>query len=155
MHGRRFGPVHYESERQKDHRTQRCTEWRPRHAAWQIESHRGAAIGELIVRRQHHAAMHDQQLKKCPGCGGPFEVGFSAKASALSFIAASKFRSYAFVDEDLNRRTWLQRVLFSPARYCHSYLCRPCGLYLVDYEAVVTRKEADAEAGSLQPRTAT
>ena len=29
----------------------RVTEWRPRHAAWQFGSHRGAAIGELIVRR--------------------------------------------------------------------------------------------------------
>src|SRR2546430_2361439 len=25
----------------------RCTEWRPRHAAWQFGSHGGAAIGEL------------------------------------------------------------------------------------------------------------
>src|SRR5437879_12310014 len=27
----------------------RCTEWRPRHAAWQFGCHEGAAIGELIV----------------------------------------------------------------------------------------------------------
>lgn len=25
----------------------RCTEWRPRDVAWQFDSHRGAAIGEL------------------------------------------------------------------------------------------------------------
>ena len=98
--------------------------------------------------------MHDQQLTKCPRCGAAFELGFSAKACGLSFIPASKFHSFAFADEDLNRRTWLQRLFFSPARYCHSYLCRPCGLYLVSYESVVARREADAEAGSLQPRTA-
>ena len=28
-------------------RTRRCTEWRPRYAAWQFGSLRGAAIGEL------------------------------------------------------------------------------------------------------------
>lgn len=98
--------------------------------------------------------MHDQQVTKCPRCGGPFELGFSAQASGLSFIAASKFRSFAFADEDLNKRTLLQKVFFSPARYCHSYLCRPCGLYLVDYGSVVTRKQADAESGSLEPRNA-
>jgi hypothetical protein len=96
--------------------------------------------------------MHDQKLTKCPRCGAPFELGFSAKACGLSFIPASKFRSFAFVDEDLNKRTWLQKLFFSPAHYCHSYLCRPCGLYLLDYESVVSRKEADAEAASLNPQ---
>jgi hypothetical protein len=33
------------------HRTKRCTEWRPRDAACQFGSHRGAAIGELILSR--------------------------------------------------------------------------------------------------------
>lgn len=93
--------------------------------------------------------MHDQKLSKCPRCGASFELGFSAKACGLSFVAASKFRSFAFGDEDLNKRTWLQRPFFSPARYCHSYLCRACGLYMLDYGSDVTRKEADAEAGSL------
>ena len=94
------------------------------------------------------------QINKCPRCDGPLEHGFSAKACGLSFIAVSKLRSFAFVDEDLNKRTWLQRLFFSPARYSHGYLCRPCGLYLVYYQAVVTRKEADAAAASLQPQTA-
>ena len=31
----------------RDGRTKRCTEWRPRHAAWQFGSRAGAAIGEL------------------------------------------------------------------------------------------------------------
>lgn len=63
--------------------------------------------------------MHDQKLTKCPRCGAPFELGFSAKACGLSFIPASQFRSFAFVDEDLNNRTWLQKLFFSPAHYCH------------------------------------
>src|ERR1035441_5901653 len=71
-----------------------------------------------------HTTMHDQKLTKCPRCGAPFELGFSAKACRLSFIPASKFRSFAFVDEDLNKRTWLQKLFFSPAHYCHSYLDR-------------------------------
>ena len=29
--------------------SRRCTEWRPRHAAWRYGRHGGAAIGELIV----------------------------------------------------------------------------------------------------------
>jgi hypothetical protein len=33
-------------------RTWGFTEWRPRHAAWQSGRHGGAAIGELIVRRE-------------------------------------------------------------------------------------------------------
>jgi len=107
-----------------------------------------------MVRRKNHTSMHDQQLIKCPRCGAPFELGFSAQACGLSFIAARKFRNFVFGDEDLNRRTWIQRLFFSPARYCHSYLCRPCGLYLVDYRSVVTRKQADAKSGSLEPRTA-
>lgn len=95
--------------------------------------------------------MHDEKLTNCPRCGAPFELGFSVKACGLSSIPSSKFRSFAFADEDLNKRTWLQRLFFSLARYCHSYLCRPYGLYLLDYESVVTRKEADMEAGSLNP----
>ena len=98
--------------------------------------------------------MKHKQIETCPRCDSPLEHGFSAKACGLSFVAASKFGSFAFVDEDLNKRSWLQKLFFSPARYSHSYLCRPCGLYLVDYEAVVTRKQADAAATSLQPRTA-
>jgi len=104
------------------------------------------------IQQEDHPTMHDQKLTKCPHCGAPFELGFSAKACGLSFIPASQFRSFAFVDEDLNKRTWLQKVFFSPAHYCHSYLCRPCGLYLLDYESVVSRKEADAEAAGLDPQ---
>ena len=33
---------------ERECRTRRCTEWRPRDAVWQFESHRGAAIGELM-----------------------------------------------------------------------------------------------------------
>ena len=36
-----------------------CTEWRPRHAAWQFERHGGAAIGELIVVRPHWSVMEE------------------------------------------------------------------------------------------------
>ena len=32
---------------EREQRTKRCTEWRPRHAAWQFVRHGGAAIGEL------------------------------------------------------------------------------------------------------------
>jgi len=94
------------------------------------------------------------QLDDCPLCHGPLEHGFSAKACGLSFIPAGKLRNFAFVDEDLNKRKWIQKFFVSPARYSPSQLCRPCGLYLVDYETVLTRKEADAAAASLQPRTA-
>ena len=37
-------------------------EWRPRHAARQFGGHRGAAIGELVVRRQHYAVEHSVYL---------------------------------------------------------------------------------------------
>jgi len=30
----------------------RCTEWRPQYAPWEFGSHGGAAIGDLIVRRE-------------------------------------------------------------------------------------------------------
>lgn len=98
--------------------------------------------------------MNHKEIEKCPRCEGPLEHGFSVKACGLSFVTASKFRSFAFVDEDLNKRTWLQKLFFSPARYAHSYLCRPCGLYLVDYETVVTRKQADAAAANMLAPTA-
>ena len=94
------------------------------------------------------------QIDKCPCCDGALEHGFSAKACGLSFIAPSKLRRFAFVDEDLNKRTWLQKLFFSPARFCHSYLCRACGLYLVDSESVLTRKAADAVAATLEARAA-
>lgn len=105
------------------------------------------------VAASHKTVMKHNQIDKCPGCGGPLEHGFSHKACGLSFVAASKFRSFAFVDEDLNKRTWRQRLLPSPARYCPSHLCRACGLYLVDYETTLSRKEANAAAASLEPRT--
>jgi hypothetical protein len=40
----------------------RCTEWRPRHAAWQFGSCGGAAIGELIVRPQMSIPQRTQRI---------------------------------------------------------------------------------------------
>ena len=44
--------------------TMRCTEWRPRHAAWQFECHGGAAIGELIVSL--YARIHSARQGRTP-----------------------------------------------------------------------------------------
>jgi len=43
----RTGDLHPISSRPCLAHTKRCTEWRPRHAAWQFRRHGGAAIGEL------------------------------------------------------------------------------------------------------------
>lgn len=90
--------------------------------------------------------MKPNTIDKCPACGGPIERGFTAKASGLSFVPAAKLRRFAFVDEDLHRRSLLSRLLPSRALFSPSFVCRSCQLYLVDYGTVLTRKQANEAA---------
>ena len=93
--------------------------------------------------------MNTVELSKCPGCGGSLNRGLSNKAVALSFVSPETFKSFAFVGEDLNKRGLLARILPSRAKFCPSWVCRPCNLYLVDYGRVLSRQQANELAASL------
>jgi hypothetical protein len=67
----------------------------------------------------------------------------------LHFIAPAELRRFMVLGEDLNRRTLLARLLPSPARFSPSYLCRSCGIYVVDYGSTLSRGEANEAARSL------
>jgi hypothetical protein len=84
-------------------------------------------------------------FQKCPRCASALEAGFAARSAGLSFIPPEKFRSFAFVDEDLSG-AGLRRVLPWKAEYFRSYLCQECSLYLVDYSEVLDRPQAQAIA---------
>ena len=88
-------------------------------------------------------------LNNCPTCGKALQKGLSSKAVGLSFVSPQKFKHFAFVGEDLNRRSVLRKIFPSAARFCPSYVCRACSLYLVDYGTVLSRHEADELAASL------
>ena len=92
----------------------------------------------------------NDKIAKCPCCGGPVARGFAVKTAGLSFVRPEKFKQFAFVDEDLQRAGFLAKFLPSRARYCPSFLCRSCHVYLVDYGTVLSRRQADQAARSLE-----
>lgn len=94
--------------------------------------------------------MKQDTINKCPSCGGSLERGFTAKASGLSFVPVKKFKRFAFVDEDLNRRSLLARLFPSRARFSPSFICRSCQLYLVDYGTVLSRRQANEAAQAME-----
>ena len=91
----------------------------------------------------------NDRIKKCPCCGGPLEKGFAVKAAGLSFVRPEKFRKFAFIDEDL-QGAGLTRMLPSQARYCPSYLCRECRIYVVDYGTSLSRRSANEAARAME-----
>ena len=94
--------------------------------------------------------MSNKQIEKCPGCGGPLERGFAVKSAPLSYARPDKFKKFAFVDEDLQRVGLLAKVFASPARYCPSFLCRACLLYIVNYGTTLSRRDANEAASRLE-----
>ncbi len=92
----------------------------------------------------------NDKITKCPCCGGPVTRGFAVKTAGLSFVRPDKFKQFAFVDEDLQRTGLLAKFLPSRARYCPSFLCRSCQVYLVDYGTVLSRRQAEQAARSLE-----
>jgi hypothetical protein len=97
--------------------------------------------------------MLNDKIVRCPACGSTLERGFTAKASGLSFIPLAKFKRFAFVDEDLHRRSLLSRLFLSRARFSPSSICRSCRIYIVDYGTVLSRREANEAAASLESQT--
>ncbi len=93
------------------------------------------------------------KISQCPCCGGPLDQGFAVKTSGLSFVQPSKFKRFAFVDEDLQRVGFLAKFLPSRARYSPSFLCRGCKVYFVDYGTVLSRRQADQAAQALQAQS--
>ncbi len=93
------------------------------------------------------------KISKCPCCGGPLERGFAVKTAGLSFVQPSKFKKFAFVDDDLQRVGFLAKFLPSRAQYSPSSLCRSCQVYIVDYGTVLSRRQADQVARSLQAQS--
>jgi len=89
------------------------------------------------------------KIKKCPCCGGPLERGFAHKVAGLSFVRPEKFRGFAFLDEDL-QGAGLANILPSRARYCPSFLCRACRVYIVAYGTTLSRKSANEAARALE-----
>jgi hypothetical protein len=81
------------------------------------------------------------QIAQCPTCGGPLARGFAVKAAGLSFVRPQKFKKFAFIDEDL-QGAGLTKLLPARARFCPSFLCRACRIYVVDYGTTLTRREA-------------
>jgi len=92
----------------------------------------------------------DDKIKKCPCCGGPLERGFAHKVAGLSFVRPDKFKQFIFLDEDLQRVGFLAKLLPSRARFCPSFLCRACRVYLVDYGTTLSRRNANQAARSLE-----
>jgi len=97
--------------------------------------------------------MKRNTIDRCPSCGEPIEKGFTVKATGLLFIPPAKFKSFAFVPEDLHRRSLLTRIFPSRARFSPSFICRACQLYLVDYGTVLSRKQANEAAQLLASHT--
>ncbi len=110
------------------------------------ESHGRVRSGTTINIEVH---MKDK-ITQCPCCGGPLARGFAVKTAGLSFVRPDKFKQFAFVDEDLQRTGFLAKFLPSRARYCPSFLCRSCQVYLVDYGTVLSRRQADQASRSLE-----
>jgi hypothetical protein len=97
--------------------------------------------------------MSNIQIEKCPSCGRALERGFAVKTASLSFARADKFKNFAFADEDLQRVGLLAKILPSRARFCPSFLCRTCQLYVVDYGTTLSRRDANEAARRLEPQT--
>lgn len=92
--------------------------------------------------------MFNDKLGQCPVCGGDMEKGFSSRNHGLSWIPAAKMKQFAFLDKDLNE-AGLRQFLPSAAAYDLSYNCSRCKIYIVDYSASYSRKEANDIAESL------
>ncbi len=94
--------------------------------------------------------MSNYQIEKCPSCGCPLERGFAVKSAPLSFARPDKFKKFAFVDEDLQQVGFLAKVFPSPARYCPSFVCRACRVYIVDSGTTLSRRDANEAARRLE-----
>jgi hypothetical protein len=96
--------------------------------------------------------MSNKKIENCPACGCPLELGFAVKSASLSFPRPDKFKKFAFADEDLQRVGFLAKVFPSRARYCPSFLCRSCRVYIVDYGTTLSRRDANEAARRLEPQ---
>ncbi len=77
------------------------------------------------------------------------EPGFTSKAAPLHFITPAEFGRFLVRGEDLNRRTIWVRLLPSRARFSPGYLCRSCGIYVVDFGKALFRSAVDEAAHSI------
>jgi len=79
----------------------------------------------------------------CPRCGKEMLDGFAVKTAGLSFVAREKFKSSAFLDEDLSGAGLTKYAPGWKAEYFDSYLCRSCDLYIIDFSTTLSRSEAE------------
>jgi len=119
--------------------------WYRRHFDWPTQ--------KRTEQPMEATGMSNIQMDKCPACRRPLERGFAVKSVSLSFVQPDKFRKFMFMDEDLQRVGFLAKILPSRARYCPSFLCRSCHLYLVDYGTTLSRGRANDAARRLETQT--
>ena len=86
--------------------------------------------------------MNSPVFTNCPRCDEKVQDGFASKSSGLSFVAQGKFAKFSFVDEDVSG-AGLSKYLPWKAEYFDSYLCRGCGLYVIDFSKTLSRSDVE------------